>query len=324
MGGLSPPPELAGTGAFLTLQFVLILQMALGGVLIMFMDEVTSKWGFGSGISLFIAAGVAKSLFIRILSPFPSEGSEVATGVIPALIQSVSSSAPPTEILILLSGVIATVLVFCVAVYVQAMRVEIPLSFGRIRGHGIRWPLAFAYTSNIPVILVAALIANITLIGTLIKGKLPALSSLITTLFSPPAILQAMIKGNISLTMFGQAAFYIIFMTVGCVIFGMFWVQTAGMDSRSQAKQIMNAGLQIPGFRNDPRIMEHVLDRYIGPLTIMGSIAIGLLAALADLSGALTSGTGLLLTVMIVYRLYQDIAKQHMYDMHPTMRKFME
>jgi hypothetical protein len=27
---------------------------------------------------------------------------------------------------------------------------------------------------------------------------------------------------------------------------------------------------------------------------------------------------------MIIYRLYEEIAKQHMMDMHPMMRKFME
>jgi preprotein translocase subunit SecY len=56
----------------------------------------------------------------------------------------------------------------------------------------------------------------------------------------------------------------------------------------------------------------------------MGSLSVGLLAAFADLSGALSRGTGILLTVMIVYRMYEDIAKQHMMDMNPMMRKFME
>jgi preprotein translocase subunit SecY len=47
------------------------------------------------------------------------------------------------------------------------------------------------------------------------------------------------------------------------------------------------------------------------------------LAAVADLTGALGSGTGILLTVMIVYNLYQSIAQQHVEDMNPMMRKFM-
>jgi preprotein translocase subunit SecY len=55
----------------------------------------------------------------------------------------------------------------------------------------------------------------------------------------------------------------------------------------------------------------------------MGGLSVGVLAALADISGAYGSGTGILLTVMIVYRLYEDIARQHMMDMNPAMRKFI-
>ena len=56
----------------------------------------------------------------------------------------------------------------------------------------------------------------------------------------------------------------------------------------------------------------------------MGAALVGLLAGLADLTGALAQGTGILLTVMIIYKLYEEVAKQHMMDMHPMMRKFME
>ena len=59
------------------------------------------------------------------------------------------------------------------------------------------------------------------------------------------------------------------------------------------------------------------------PLTVMGGIAIGVLAEGADLLGALSRGTGILLAVMIIYRLYEEIAKQHMYDMYPGLKKMM-
>jgi preprotein translocase subunit SecY len=55
----------------------------------------------------------------------------------------------------------------------------------------------------------------------------------------------------------------------------------------------------------------------------MGGITIGLLASIADLTQAIGSGTGILLAVMIIYKLYEDIAKQHLYDMNPMMRKFI-
>jgi len=333
MGGLTPPEQFIGTPIFFQLQLVLVAQLFLGGLLILFMDEVISKWGFGSGISLFIAAGVSQSLFIRLLSPLPSPTNPggIATGAIPALFQSLGAGDPQTALL-MIAGILSTAIVFCLAVYAQAMKVEIPLSFGRVRGQGMRWPLSFIYTSNIPVILVSALIANIQLwarlfqnwgfplFGTFVGGN-PA-SGLVSWL-SAPNIVGKIIKGSITFADVGHSAIYMLFLIAGAVLFSWFWVQTSGMDAKSQAKQIMSSGLQIPGFRKDQRVLERLLSRYIKPLTIMGAIAVGLLAGLADISGALTHGTGLLLTVMIIYKLYEEIAKQHMMDMNPMLRKFM-
>lgn len=332
MGGLTPDPALQGTSMYLTMQLIIIFQMLLGGIAILLMDEIVSKWGFGSGISLFIAAGVSKTLFVRTFSPLPSPTNpEFATGAIPVLFQSLSSGGSPQTTLLMLAAIAATIIIFLFAVYSQAMKVEIPLSFGRIRGHGIRWPLAFIYTSNIPVILVSALLANVQLWARLMGNWLgwdpQSLVDWVSVPGGSEGILGMIIKQGsflIGIKPYLHAFSYMLIMVAGAVLFSWFWVQTAGMDARSQAKNIMASGLQIPGFRKDERVMERILDRYICPLTIMGAITIGVLAALADFLGCLVQGTSLLLTVMIIYRLYEDIAKQHMYDMHPMMRKFME
>lgn len=333
MGGLAPAAELAGTPAYMQIELLLIFQLFIGGILILFMDEVISKWGFGSGISLFIAAGVSEEIFIRALSPLPSPFNPgIATGAIPALFQSLAAGDPITAAL-MIASVLSTIFVFIVAVYGQAMKVEIPLSFGRIRGHGIRWPLSFIYTSNIPVILIAALIANIQLWARLLQnwgapllgtfvGNTPA-TGLVAWLYSPDLV-SKIIKGSFTGGDIAHSIVYLLIMIGGAIMFSVFWVQTSGMDASSQAKQIMSSGLQIPGFRRDERILERLLNRYIWPLTIMGAILVGLLAGIADLTGALSHGTGILLTVMIIYRLYEDIAKHHMMDMNPLMRKFME
>lgn len=332
MGGLAPPEQLVGTGVFFQLELLLIFQLALGGLLIMLMDEVVSKWGFGSGVSLFIAANVSQSLFIRLLSPLPSPTNpSIATGALPALFQSLSAGDPQTAVL-MLSQILATAAIFALAVYVQSMKVEIPLSFGRVRGHGIRWPLSFMYTSNMPIILMSALIANVQLWARLLQnwglpllgtfaGNAPASGFVLWV--TPPDLLGGLIRGGVTLGMFFQGLVYVLFLTVGAVVFSWFWVQTSGMDARSQAKQMMSSGLQIPGFRKDERVLERLLERYIGPLTIMGAIVVGVLSAVADVSGTLTHGTSLMLTVMIVYRLYEDITRQHLVDMNPMMRNFL-
>ncbi|MBW3022555.1 preprotein translocase subunit SecY, partial [Candidatus Woesearchaeota archaeon] len=249
MGGLAPPPELAGTGAYASLQMLLILQLLIGGILIMFMDDVINKWGFGSGVSLFIAAGVSKTIFVRALSPLPSPTNpNIATGAIPALFQSLSGGDPITALL-MLAAVASTVGVFVLAVYGQAMKVEIPLSFGRVRGYGIRWPLAFIYTSNIPVILVSALIANIQLWARLLQnwghpflgtfvGTTPV-SGFVSWIHSPNLV-GKLITGSVTLADFWHSGVYMLFLIAGAVIFSIFWVQTSGMDARSQAKSIMS------------------------------------------------------------------------------------
>lgn len=336
MGGLAPSVNLA-PGAFHFAQFLLIIQLCFGGFLILFMDEVCSKWGFGSGVSLFIAAGVSQQIFIATFSPLTTAGAwAFGTGQAPigkfwVLFQSLITRNPAGAALAL-AAITATILVFIISVYAQSMKVEIPLSFGRIRGHGIRWPLRFLYTSNIPVILTAALMANIQLwarllekwgkpiLGTFI-GNSPA-TGLVSWLHSPNLV-EGFITGSFRFIDLAHAGTYALFMMAGAVIFSIFWVQTAGMSAESQAKQIMSSGLQIPGFRRDQRVLEKILNRYIMPLTIMGGLAVGFLAASADLLGALSRGTGILLTVMIIYNLYETIARQHMMDMYPALRKMM-
>src|SRR3989344_3942082 len=320
MGGLSPDLALSPS-AFRSMQFILVGQLILGGIIVLFMDEVINKWGFGSG--------------------------QAPVGVLWVFFRSLASGNPLSAAEALFS-ILMTLLVFGFAVYAQAMKVEIPLSFGRIRGHGIRWPLNFIYTSNIPVILVAALIANLQLWARLLQGKVEGatggvihwlslhifgqfagnvpVSGLVKWAYSPNLLVEvfsAIQSGVFNCISLVQALTFALLMMGGAVVFSIFWVQTAGMDARSQAKQIMNSGLQIPGFRRDERVLESILKRYIFPLTVMGGLTVGFLAASADVVGALTSGTGILLTVMIIYRLYEEIAQQHMMDMYPALRKMM-
>ena len=316
MGGLTPMQGIS--------PLLLVFQLFIGGILILFMDEIVTKWGFGSGISLFIAAGVSKTIFTRIFSflhPVTAGVTDTSkyVGAIPDLIRSLGAGDPQTAA-VLISTILATIGVFLFVVYAQSMKVEIPLSFGRIRGHGIRWPLNFFYTSNIPVILVAALLANIRLFANMITGN-P--NSTLSQWVRAPHILQNIITGSFSTIQLAQAITYLLIMMLGSVLFSWFWVQTSGLDARSQAKQIMASGLQIPGFRRDIRVLERLLQRYITPLTVMGGLTVGFLAAVADLTGAYGSGTGILLTVMIVYQLYESIAKEHLYEMSPALRKFM-
>src|SRR3989339_631428 len=316
---------------------IVIFQLILGGLLIFYMDDVTSKWGFGSGVSLFIAAGVSWRLFTSAFQVINQQGKNclldfsntACSGKVFVLIQSIINRYP-IEFVSALAAILATLVIFLLVVWAQSLKVEIPLSFGKVRGYGVKWPLSFFYASVIPVILTAALIANLQLFGGLLENaSTPCLSldgqaiSGLAFWMGSTNILELFIRGGLLPKYFFQAFTHILVFMFFSTIFAVFWVKTAGMDAKAQAQKIAASGLQVAGFRQDIRILESILDRYIMPLTIMGGMAIGLLASITDLLGALVSGTAILLVIMIMFQMYQNIAKQHATDMNPAMAKFI-
>lgn len=366
---------------------IVVMQLALGGWLIIFMDELISKWGFGSGVGLFIVAGVAKTIVVGTFNPLTQGGTlptpgNPPVGQIPFALIALGEGLPLQAFFAFLP-ILATIIVFFLVVYAQAIRVEIPLAFSTVRGFGRRWPLKFLYTSNIPVILIAALLANVQvfarilsqqggnawlgvfdsqgnptggLIYFLMVPRTEAISGLMISigLFALVGALLVyftrrsgglkIVLGfgvlggllwyvgvsslgltaltTIALTDVLRLVTYSLFLIGGAIIFSIFWVNTAGMDAKSVAGQIESTGMQIPGYRRDIRIIERVLNRYIPVLAVLGGAAVGFLAAFADFTGALGTGTGILLAVMITYQLYEEIAMQHMEDMHPAVRRF--
>jgi len=317
-------------------EIAVILQLIVGGLLILFMDEISTKWGFGSGVSLFIAAGVGRRLFSGLFNFLGPENTIQAVGKIPALFHSFFIVSDVTGGLKALAAVLSLVILFLIVVWAQSLKIEIPLSYDRLRGYSMKWPLSFFYASVIPVILTGALIANIqflgsglqnwlgrpTFLGEFVNGQ--AVSGFSFWLGSTN-ILGAAIDGSLRTIFIWQGLIHMLIFATFAAIFSVFWVKTSGMDAQSQAHNIISSGLQIPGFRKDERILESILSRYVMPLTVMGGIAIGLLASVSDLllGSDLAGGTALLLGIMIIFQFYQNIAQQHAMDMHPALKKVM-
>lgn len=303
--------------------WILILQITIGGILIIYLDEVVSKWGFGSGVGLFIAAGVAQTIIVgtfNFLSIPSSPG--VPSGAIPHFLYTLTTSQPDFSLLL---PVLAVIVVFLIVVYAESMRVEIPLSYGGVKGARGKYPLKFIYASNMPVILTSALLLNVQLFaalfqklgipifGTIINGK--AVSGLALWLTTPT--LSAVFTNPL------QVLFYALVFIASCILFAWLWVELSGIGPKQVSKQLYQMGMQIPGFRSSRSQFERILKKYIPAITIMGGAFVGLLAFGADLTGALGGGTGVLLTVGIVYKLYEELAQEQLMDMHPMLRRFL-
>ena len=270
---------------------ILILQLVIGALVIIYLDAVVSKWGFGSGIGLFIAAGVCQAIMVGSFSILQGTDGLLA-GIIPKFIQQATMGTPDFYALIPL---IATIIVFMVVLYGEAMRVEIPISHGSVRGHGRirgavgKYPLKFVYSSNMPVILTSALLVNVTLFANLFqKVGVPILGHLEN---GKPVDGIAWLLSTPNLTMFItepiHVLVYAIFFIACCILFSYLWVEISGLNAKKISEQLYSSGIQIPGFRSSKRQLYKILKKYIPALTIISGIYVGLIAFLADLTGAL-------------------------------------
>jgi len=377
-GFLEPSVGVVGELGLTWARMAIITQLIIGSYLVFLMDEVVSKWGIGSGISLFIAAGVSQAIFTGTLNWEPAPGAtdpnSPPTGTIPMVIWTIMNSssrelmqggyeamllAPPNPVVAL----VGTLIVFFVVVYVESSRIELPLAHGRVRGARGRYPIRLIYASVIPVILVSALLANVNMFAMLFwshptmskwpivghnwmigafdvsqGNPVPTMGAAyylnrvngIQDWFLPlasPKYESYMTIGGVSHEPYQLLLHVIVYMGVmilGSMMFAKFWIETTNMGAQGVAKQIQGSGMQIPGFRRDPRIVERVLERYIPTVTVFSGAMVGLLAAGGDMIGTTgqSSGTGVLLTVGIMIRMYEQIGKEQMMEMHPVLRQF--
>jgi preprotein translocase subunit SecY len=347
VGFYKPNPEIALLlGVSLQfISFMLFIQVFLGGMLIYFMDEVVSKWGIGSGVSLFIIAGVSQAIITGLISPIRVEG--WAVGVIPRWIQ-IAGQVPAYEILEggmiflfenYMIALISTIAVFFIVVYLESTRMEIPLAHSMARGARGRFPIKLLYASVLPMILVRALQASIQGFGRMLYTRgitifgtydeygtaISGLVYYLDPIYSPwdwfPGLMAMPHAGWQVAT---RLAIDLSFMVIGGAIFALFWINTTGMGAKDVASQIHRSGMQIPGHRRSPATVERMMEGYIPKIALMGGAILGVLCVVSNMFGTLgqASGTGLLLAVSIAYRLYEDVASEQMMEMFPAMRRF--
>ncbi len=337
------------TGASIALTstqaLVIFVQLFIASLFVLLLDETIQKgWGIGSGVSLFILAGVCQTVAWYTFSPFPFTAVSGAPpeifGFIPAMISAFFSNNLP-EIVVrgfkypsLLTFVLTLVMIL-VLIYIEGIRVELPITSIKYRGFQGVYPIKLLYVSNIPVILVSALGANVTFFTRLIhnyqcpSGVCPSGSWVnyiaqfgnsssyptngLAYYITPPQGVDATVANPI------HAIIYLAYLVGMAVLFARLWVEIGGLNPRAVAKNLMDANVQVPGFRRTGLSIEQVLNRYIPTLTIIGGILIGLIAGVSDLFGVFGSGIGILLMVDIILQYYQMLLKEQVEEVSPAL-----
>ncbi len=332
---------------------IIFLQLIFAGLVILLLDELLQKgWGIGSGVSLFIAAGVAGQIFWNTFSFLGGGGTP--RGILISFIQSFADPNINTADLIYrdnapsIVGGITTLVIFAIVVWFESTRIEIPLAYSGHRGFKGKYPMKLLYVSNIPVILVNALYANLLFFGQIIAGpdsslrSIPELEFWLNLIGTFAAPVSAGAQGNYLVPTGGilwlltpprgigdfinapqRAVIYLGIFIVLCVLLGRLWVEVSGLAPRDIAQQILDSGMQVPGFRSSERIIERILKRYIPTLIIINGIIIAVMSFFADTLGALTSGTGLLISIGIIHQYAESISKEVAANQYPGMRSML-
>ncbi len=330
---------------------VIFLQLVAAGVVVMLLDELVQKgWGLGSGISLFIMAGVAQNILWTTFSP--------STGLFVGAISSgllATPQAGTTPFTLVdwivgtkngyfpsLIGFIATIAAFLIIIYLNGFRIELPMSYAGYKGFRSKYPIKLLYVSNLPVIFASALFANVYFFGQLIYNTAnpqgtnvwlnwigtfgipdPSVSnSTVPTgglvyMLTAPHNIQSVAADPI------RAFVYLGILIVFCAVFSLIWLEVGGLGPSKVAQQLMDSGMQIPGYRRSGRPIEAILKRYIPVVTVLGGIIVALVAGVSDFLGVFGSGTGILLSVGIIYQYYELLMRERAAEMYPAFRRIL-
>ncbi len=313
---------------------LIIVQLFVAGLIVLTLDELLQKgYGLGSGISLFIATNICETIIWKAFSPTTlntGRGTEFEGAVIALFHLMITRSdklrafkeALYRQNLPNLTNLLATVLIFVIVIYFQGWRVDLPVKYQKYRGQAGTYPIKLFYTSNMPIILQTALVSNLYFVSQLLYNRAPT-NILVRLLgkwqdtegggptipvggiayyISPPQSFAEIIYDPF------HAVFYLIFILTACALFSKTWIEVSGASARDVAKQLRDNQMVMKGHRDSALI--HVLNRYIPTAAAFGGMCIGALSVVADFMGAIGTGTGILLSVTIIFQFYEAFVKE--------------
>jgi preprotein translocase subunit SecY len=241
-------------------------------------------------------------------------------------------------------GFFTTIAAFLVIIYMEGVRVELPLSYAGYKGYRSRYPIKLLYVSNLPVIFASALFANVYFFSQLLWGRygspgpgtypwLDLLGQFTAVRNSAGTVTGYTPSGGLvyyvtAPSYLEQAAadpvrsfVYLGILVAFCVVFSLTWLEVGGLGPSTVAQQLVDAGMEIPGYRRSGKAIESVLKRYIPPVTVIGGVIVGLVAGITDFFGVFGSGMGILLSVGIIYQYYETLMQERAAEMYPAFRR---
>jgi len=304
------------------LYLLIFLQLLIGGYIIILLDDFSIKYGLTSGINLIIFTSISMSIALRIFNPVPppsyaAYGQYIPSGLLPlSILNFIAGNFNIAMAYLLIVMLTFGVLVF--VTYLQSIKIEIPLIHINVGGKTTKFPINLLYTSVIPAIFLYGIIIWVL--------NITDVNSTIHKLLTPPSLIYYLSQYGFSYLLdpfnITHILFYLTIFILGGTAFSYLWVTAAGMDAKNMAKMLQS--LPVPSLRyRDPRIIEKTLEKYIGPLSYLSGLLIGLIAAVSDILGIAVSGISLLLLIVIATQIYNDLEKHGAIPYLPIINKYL-
>ena len=308
---------------------LIVLQLLISGLVLMLLDDLLQNgWGVGSGSNLFIATNYCEAVFWKCFSPATFgvgrnknfEGAiislmhlfSIRRSKVRALKEALFRKGLPN-----ITNLLATVVIFLVVVFLQGFKIEIPIQSIQYRNYNTSYPIKLFYTSSMPVILQNAVVSNIFFVSQLLYKHFP--DNIVVKILgvwdatdrrgmptdglayyiSPPE--------NLFEKPF-HVLFYCLFTLISCGFFSRMWIEMSGSSPKEIANKLLEQGMTIKGYRKESFVK--VLYRYIPVAAWAGGVVIGVLTIVADMLGAVGSGTGILLAVNTIFQYYESYVKE--------------
>lgn len=329
------------------ISFLIFLQVFFGGMLIYYMEGVVTKWGVGSGIGIFIMAGVTQQLFTGLINWMP-DSSGLAVGVIPRWIE-IAQQVEPYKIseggLVFLFqnyliALITTVALFLLVIYLACTRIEIEIP-GYLKRRSsrsrIRFPIKlmhFSYAIVAPLVffnLGAVLQASIQGIGRMfwshgnsILGTYDANGNAVSGLMyyldpihSPwdwvPTLVHSIYPDIAVWQIAVRVAVTVSIMVAGAMLIAIIWLKlTPGLEMRDIKAMVRDSGLPIYGHRSGVKAIKRAVDRSAPKIAILGCGILGALLVVANMFGTLglVNVLYLFVSVIVIYDVYGEISSE--------------
>ena len=313
--------------------FMIIFQLAISGLIVILLDELLQKgYGLGNGVNLFIIANVCERAVWNAVSPkvfYTGRGIEFEGCLVAAvhlLLSRKNKISAIKEVLFRdnlpnLSSLFFSLVIFSFVVYIQTLRVELPILSRKHKGVVGTYPINLMYSSTSPIIFQSTLISLFFQASRMIYKFFPKsfISKLLGAWELKPKIGYAPISGlcyfifppSSYTDILTRPVFFILYcliMLFSSAFISLFLLEGQEENSAAVFKRIKAQDMQLRGVRDSNAVEK--LDQYINVAAFLSGMLTSFVVLFCDLFSVVGSGSNIFLGASIMNQYMKLIAKE--------------